>query len=76
MTQLNELKNGEEGIIISFNGGQGLINKLNAMGVRTGKKVTVISDSFIGGPVTIKIDTNTVSIGHGMASRITMEVER
>ena len=72
---LNKLKKGMKGNIISINGGRGLVNKLNAMGVRIGKKITIISDSFIGGPVTVQIDNTKISIGHGMASKIIVEVE-
>lgn len=73
---LNKLNNGETGKITGFNGGQGLIKKLNAMGVRIGKNVTVISDSFIGGPVTIQINNSKISIGKGMASKIVVEVAK
>ena len=73
---INELKKGETGTIINFTGGQGLVNKLNARGIRVGKEVTIISDSFIGGPVTVQIDNAKISIGQGMASKIIVEVEK
>ncbi|MFW5979957.1 MAG: FeoA family protein [Halanaerobiales bacterium] len=73
---MNELTQGDKAKIINFIGGYGTIKKLNAMGVRTGKKVTLISKSFIGGPVTIQIDNSKISIGQGMASKIVVEVEK
>lgn len=77
MTQvtLNHLTPGDNATILRLNGGRGFTNKLKAIGVRTGKQVTLISNSFIGGPVTVQIDNSTISIGQGMASKIVAEVE-
>ena len=72
---LNKLNKGEEGKVINFNGGRGVGNKLNALGIRKGKRITKISDSFIGGPVTVKIDNAKVAIGQGMAAKIIVEVD-
>jgi Fe2+ transport system protein FeoA len=40
---LTELKPEESGTVIEIRGGQGLVNRLNAMGVVRGKKITVVS---------------------------------
>ncbi|MDI3547394.1 MAG: ferrous iron transport protein [Halanaerobiales bacterium] len=78
MNQLTliELGQGEKGRVFGFEGGQGLINKLNAMGIRQGKEITKISDSFLGGPVTVQVDNIKVAIGHGMSAKIIMEVDK
>ncbi|MFW6282172.1 MAG: FeoA family protein [bacterium] len=73
---LNQLNKGENGEVINFNGGQGLVNKLNALGVRIGKEITKISNSFIGGPVTVQIDNAKIAIGYGMATKIIVEVNQ
>ena len=76
LLSLIQLKKGEKGSINKFEGGYRLVNKLNALGVRIGKQVTVISDSFIGGPVTVQIGNTTLSIGRGMAAKIVVEVKQ
>lgn len=73
---LNQLRQGERGKIISFDGGSSLVNKLNALGLRKDKEITKISGSFIGGPVTVQIDNAKIAIGQGMAAKIIVEVDQ
>ena len=68
-----ELKQGEKGRVVSFQGGRGLEEKLSARGIRPGKKVTKVSEAFMGGPVTIKVDNCNLAIGHRMAARVLVE---
>ncbi|ADL11616.1 FeoA family protein [Acetohalobium arabaticum] len=70
---LHQLKQGASGKVIDFNGGCGLVNKLNSMGIREGKEITKISNSFIGGPVTVQLDNAKIAIGNGMAEKIIIE---
>ena len=72
---LNDLHPEESGIVYEIKGGQGLINRLNALGIRTGKKITKISAMLLHGPVTIRIDRTRVAIGFGMATKIFVEVD-
>lgn len=73
---LEELKKGEEGTIIDFMGGHTLKRKLDALGLRPGKKITKISNMMMNGPVTVKInDGSRVAIGRGMAAKIVVKVE-
>ena len=65
---LNDLHPGESGIVYEIKGGHGLIDRLNAVGIRTGKKITKISSMLLLGPVTIRIDRARVAIGFGMAA--------
>ena len=71
---LLELEQGAGGKIIGFQGGRGLKNKLLARGLRPGKEIKKVSQAFMGGPVTIKVDHSQVALGHGMASRVFVEV--
>ena len=73
---LNDLKPEESGIVYEIKGGEGLINRLNALGIRTGKKITKISSMLLHGPVTIRIDRTRVAIGFGMAAKIFIEVDK
>ncbi len=71
---LLQLKKEEKARIVAFNGGKGLISKLNARNIRPGKQLTKISNNFAGGPVTVRIDNAKVAIGHRMAAKIIVEV--
>ncbi len=64
---LNHLDVGEEGRIVSIEGGRGFRQKLALRGVREGSIVRVIS---YHGPLTVEVDSSMVSMGRGMASKI------
>ncbi|MBN2539152.1 MAG: FeoA domain-containing protein [Deltaproteobacteria bacterium] len=72
---LNDLKPDESGIVYEIKGGHGLINRLNSLGIRTGKKITKVSSMLLHGPVTIQVDRTKVAIGFGMAGNIFIEVD-
>ena len=67
---LSGMGSGSKGIIVQIEGGHGLINRLNALGIRPGKKITKISSMMMRGPVTIDIDGSQIALGFGMARRI------
>jgi ferrous iron transport protein A len=72
---LNQLKFGQTGTVVQIIGGRGLMARLNAMGVRPGKKITKVSALLFKGPVTLRLDGAQIAIGFGMANRIMVEVE-
>lgn len=53
----------------------GFARRLEALGVRPGKKVTKVGSMFFRGPVTLRIDNAQVAVGFRMASRIIVEVD-
>ena len=57
MTTLLELAEGQSGIIHKLNMDRLLIQRLNAMGLRRGKKITVLRKAQFKGPFHIMIDT-------------------
>ena len=65
---------GQSGIVIQVLGGRGLINRLSALGIRPGQRVTTVSSVFMRGPVTIQVGNAQVAIGFGMANRIIVEL--
>ena len=73
---LTQLKEGESGMVVAIYGGHGLLNRLEALGIRVDKKVTKISGQLMRGPVTIKIDNSQVAIGFGMARKILVKIEK
>jgi ferrous iron transport protein A len=72
---LNQMETGQTGTVIQVLGGRGLIRRLEAMGIRPGKKVTKISSTLFRGPVTLRVDNAQVAVGFGMANRILIEVD-
>jgi ferrous iron transport protein A len=67
---LAQMKQGQSGTVIQIKGGRHLVNRLNALGVMPGKKITKISSMLMRGPVTIEVDRVQVAMGFGMASKI------
>ena len=72
---LNQMRTGQQGKIIQVEGGLRLINRLDSLGIRKGKKITKISSMLMRGPVTIQTGRTHVAIGHGMAHKILVELE-
>ncbi len=64
---LPRLEIGEKARVIDIEGGRGLKQKLALRGIRRGAKIEILS---YHGPITIKVDNSTVSIGRGMARKI------
>ncbi len=69
------MQEGQAGKVVQISGGHGLINRLDALGIRPGKRITKISSMFMRGPVTIQIDNTQVAIGFGMTNKIIVELD-
>lgn len=72
---LTQLEPKKSGVIVEIQGGHGLIKKIQAMGLRIGKKITKISSHFWRGPQTVEVDNLQVAIGFGMARKILIKIE-
>ena len=72
-TTLTQMQTGQSGVVTQIQGGHGLVNRLNSLGIRSGKRIIKISSMIMRGPVTIQIDGAQVAIGFGMAMRIIVE---
>ena len=70
MTTLLELSEGQTGIIRKLHMDRLLIQRLNAMGIRRGKKITVLRKAQFKGPFHIMIDTTELMIREHEASLI------
>ena len=75
LVTLRQMHSGKRGKIIEVQGGHGLANRLNALGIRPGKIITKVSSMFMRGPVTIQLGSTQVAIGFGMANKIIVMVE-
>ena len=72
---LRQMWSGQSGIVANIEGGHGLVNRLNALGIRPGKRITKISSMLMRGPVTIQLDSAQVAIGFGMANKIIVKID-
>lgn len=72
---LSRMKPGEKGKVICIQGGRGVVDRLEALGVRPGSVLKMVASQPGGGPVVIQVDNTQAAIGFGMASKIMMELE-
>jgi len=72
---LRQMQAGQSGTVVYIDGGHGLVNRLNALGIRPGKRITKFSSMLMRGPVTIQVDRAQVAIGFGMANKIIVELD-
>jgi len=73
-TSLVRMQAGQSGKVVEIQGGHGMVNRLSALGIRPGKRITKVGSMLMRGPVTIQVDRAQVAVGFGMASRIIVEV--
>ena len=74
LLSLRQLDSGQSGKVVEIRGGTGLVNRLEAMGIRPGQKITKISSMMMRGPVTLQAGSTRLAIGFGMAGKIIVEV--
>ncbi len=75
MISLNKMPAGKKGIITDIQGGHGIVQKMNVLGIRPGKEITKISNQLMKGPVIIRSGNIEIAIGYGMARKIMVEVK-
>jgi len=76
LIDVTHLKPGEVGVVKEIAGGFGLTMRMQNMGVRVGETVKKVSSHFWCGPQTIEVGHFKVALGHGIAKKIIVEVER
>jgi len=73
---LSEMRTGQTGTVIGVLGGRGLIQRLDALGIRPGRKITKVSSALFRGPVMLRVNSAQVAVGYGMARKIIIEVDK
>jgi len=73
---LAEMKTGQTGTVVGVLGGPGFIRRLDALGIRPGKKVTKLSSTLFRGPVMLRVNNTQVAVGFGMARKIIVEADK
>ena len=71
---LVKMKAGQKGKVLSVRGGTALQNRLMSMGIFPGKEILKLSSFALRGPVTIKVGKRSFALGHGMSSKILVEL--
>jgi len=71
-----QMKTGQTGTVAGVMGGHGLVSRLDALGIRPGRRVTKISSTLFHGPVTLGVDNARIAVGFGMARRIIVRVDK
>ena len=74
LVNLTQMNSGQNGIVVEIRGGFGMMERLNALGIITGKRISKISSMVGRGPVTIELDRVQIAIGFNMAKRILVEI--
>ncbi len=74
-TTLVLMPTGRSGVVVQIRGGQSLVSRLSAMGIRPGKRIIKSSAMFMRGPVTVQVDRAQLAIGYGMAGRIMVALD-
>ncbi|MFW6118621.1 MAG: FeoA family protein [Chloroflexota bacterium] len=73
---LAEMKTGQRGTVVGVLGGHGLIRRLDALGIRPGKKVIKLNSTLFRGPIMLRVDNAQVAVGFGMARKIIVEPDK
>ncbi len=70
---LTSLKKGHKAKIVAISAGKQAAQRLSALGLRKGAVIVKFSAFALNGPVTIKVGSTTLALGHGMAEKILVE---
>lgn len=66
---ITDLREGDEGVISSIDGGSSLTSRLAGMGIVTGARFRIAQNS--GGLVVVSVGSTRIALGRGEASKIT-----
>jgi len=68
------MRPGEEGVVVTVQGGFGMVRRLAELGLVPGARVRVESSAW--GPVVVWVSGFRIAIGRGLARRVLVRVER
>ena len=73
---LTDMVAGQTGTVVEILGGMGAHNRLRALGIRPGVKVSKVSPSFARGPVVLRVGGTQTALGFGICHKVIMELEQ
>ena len=65
---------GQTGMVVSLEGGHGMMRRIAAMGLHRGAAVTKTSSQPFRGPISVQVGNTEVALGFGLARRVMVEV--
>ena len=71
---LTDLPLNKKGKIIGIDGGLGFQKRLRVMGIKEGQIIKIVTKQPFRGPITIAVFSCQMTLGRGMANKITVEV--
>jgi DtxR family Mn-dependent transcriptional regulator len=74
LRSLCSLRPGEKAVVRFIRGGRMAVKRLNDLGVNTGTQIQLKNCAPLGGPVEIIVRGSNLAIGHGLATKIFVEV--
>lgn len=75
ITDVTQLDEGQWGEVTEIDGGCGVTQRLESMGIRVGTKLSRVSSQLMRGPVTLRTNGFQLAIGFGMAKKILVKRE-
>jgi Fe2+ transport system protein FeoA len=72
---LLQMKEKQKGKVAAISGGSVVHHRMMSLGIYQGREITKLSHFVLRGPVAIKVGRSVLALGHGMAAKITVEVE-
>ena len=70
---LTKLKKGAKAKILEVKVSKQMALRLSHLGIRPGCSIAKISNFALRGPVTVKVGSATIALGHGMAEKVVVE---
>ena len=70
---LSFLKQGEKAVVMTLAGGCGFERRLRSMGIKEGKVICLDAKHHFSGPLVVDVNGRQITIGRGMAARITVQ---
>lgn len=72
---LSDLQPGDEGRIVSLEGGHRMQSRLRNLGFIEGNTIRKLAALALGGPIVVEVNRTQVAIGRGMARRVWIRAE-
>ena len=69
---LDQVKQGEKVVVVNFEGGQNISERLSSMGIRKGATIEIVS-SQAGGQIVAAVEESRFVIGRGMATKVLVQ---
>lgn len=75
LTQLSNLKPGEEGVIAFIRAGSRACQRLLDMGLTKGTRVRVLNSAPFHGPIEVEVRGSALALGRGLAGHVFVEIQ-